>query len=48
MFHGGPEGFQNQIWKSEAIGDSTVRFSLFSPDGDEGYPGNLQVKATYT
>ncbi len=46
--HGGPEGFQNQIWKPEAIGDNTVRFSLFSPDGDEGYPGNLQVKATYT
>ncbi len=45
--HGGPEGFQNQIWNTEVDGD-TVRFKLHSPDGDEGYPGNLDVVATYT
>lgn len=45
--HGGPEGFQNQIWKSNEI-QNGVEFSLFSPDGDESYPGNLKVVARYT
>lgn len=45
--HGGPEGFANKIWKSCVKGDSVV-FSLFSPDGDENYPGNLLVTVIYT
>lgn len=47
--HGGPTGFMNHIWNSsadEATGQ--VTFTLNSPDGDEGYPGNLKAKATYT
>ena len=44
--HGGPEGFHNQIWDYEII-DGGVRFSRLSPDGEEGYPGNLQVAVTY-
>ncbi len=46
--HGGPEGFQNQIWETVSAGDGKVEFKIFSPDGYEGYPGNLTVKATYT
>lgn len=46
--HGGPEGFANKIWSVEEVGDKYVRFGLYSPDGDQGYPGNLQVEATYT
>lgn len=46
--HGGPEGFAHKIWSVEEVGDNYVRFGLYSPDGDEGYPGNLQVEATYT
>lgn len=46
--HGGPEGFQNQIWDTVSAEDGKVVFSLFSPDGYEGYPGNMTVKATYT
>lgn len=46
--HGGPEGFQNQIWDGEMIGSDTVVFSLFSPDGDEHYPGNLTARVAYT
>lgn len=46
--HGGPEGFQNRIWKAEVIGNDTVCFSYHSADGEEGYPGNLDVKAIYT
>lgn len=45
--HGGPGGFQNLIWDSTVEGDAVV-FSRVSPAGEEGYPGTLQVKATYT
>lgn len=44
--HGGSEGFQNRIWECRQLPDG-VEFSLFSPDGDAGYPGNLHVTATY-
>lgn len=45
--HGGPEGFQNQIWQAEPT-LSGVRFTYHSADGEEGYPGNLTVVAEYT
>lgn len=45
--HGGPEGFQNQIWNAKVEGDAVV-FTLHSPDGDENYPGNLTATARYT
>lgn len=47
--HGGTDGFQNKLWDSAVTpsGDG-VEFTLFSPDGDGGYPGNLNVKAVYT
>jgi aldose 1-epimerase len=48
--HGGNVGFDKVVWKAEPVGtaDSVgVAFTHFSPDGDEGYPGNLQVQATY-
>jgi len=44
--HGGPEGFGNQVWASKVDGDRVV-FSLTSPDGDQGYPGNLTAEVTY-
>ncbi len=45
--HGGPDGFMNRIWNSRVEGD-TVVFELTSPDGDAGYPGELQAEARYT
>ena len=45
--HGGPEGFQNQIWNSHIDGD-TVVMTYNSADGEEGYPGNMKVTARYT
>lgn len=45
--HGGPDGFQNHIWDSQIVGNSVV-FSRISPDGEMGYPGNLNAKVTYT
>lgn len=44
--HGGPEGFQNQIWKARETADGVI-FSYHSADGEEGYPGNLDVEAEY-
>ena len=44
--HGGPEGFQNQVWDSRIDGFA-VEFMYFSEDGEMGYPGNLKVIARY-
>lgn len=44
--HGGPTGFQNRIWAAEELSDG-VKFSYFSEDGEENYPGNLKVTAEY-
>ena len=49
--HGGVKGFDKAVWKAEPIEgkDSVgVRFSHTSPDGDEGYPGTLSAKVTYS
>lgn len=46
QLHGGPDNFSIRHWKAEAT-DKSIKFSLNSPDGDQGYPGNLDVTATY-
>ena len=46
--HGGPDGFQNHIWNCIAEGDNKVVFTLDSPDGDAGYPGNMKAMVVYT
>jgi aldose 1-epimerase len=49
--HGGTVGFDKLVWDAEEIrGDGLlgIRFSVTSPDGDEGYPGKLDVVAEYT
>lgn len=43
--HGGNKGFDKVIWDAEAVEDG-VKFSRLSTDGEEGYPGNLQVEVT--
>jgi aldose 1-epimerase len=45
--HGGVVGFDKVTWAAERITDG-VRFSYRSQDGEEGYPGNLDVSVTYT
>lgn len=44
--HGGPEGFQNQVWESRIDGDA-VEFLYDAADGEQGYPGNMKVVARY-
>jgi aldose 1-epimerase len=46
--HGGPGGFHNQVWAFEAITANSATLRYFSKDGEEGYPGNLEVTVTYT
>lgn len=45
--HGGPEGFQNQIWEVEITPENHVRFTYRSADGEEHYPGALTATAEY-
>ncbi len=45
--HGGKEGLDKKIWDTQQDGN-TVIFSYLSPDGEEGYPGNLSIKKSYT
>jgi len=46
--HGGKVGFDSRMWTAQIVGDDSVKMSRLSPDGEEGYPGNLQVSVTYT
>ena len=46
--HGGRVGFSSRLWTLAASTENSVTLSLFSPDGEEGYPGNLAVTVTYT
>ncbi|PLS01126.1 aldose epimerase family protein [Neobacillus cucumis] len=48
--HGGNSGFDKVIWDASVIENDqevSVQFSYLSPNGEEGYPGNLNVKVTY-
>lgn len=49
--HGGARGFDKVVWEAEPFSsgdDAAVRLRHRSPDGDEGYPGALDVTVTYT
>ena len=45
--HGGKPGFANRVWTIEKVTDDAVLLSYLSPDGESGFPGNLQVYLTY-
>jgi aldose 1-epimerase len=45
--HGGLIGFDKVLWTSEITADGKVVFRYLSKDGEEGYPGNLNVSVTY-
>lgn len=49
--HGGVEGFSKKLWKGEGFsgeGACGVKLAYTSPDGEEGYPGELDVEVVYT
>lgn len=45
--HGGPTGFQNRMWTVDKAEGDTVVLTYVSADGEEGYPAELKVTATY-
>jgi aldose 1-epimerase len=50
--HGGKKGFDKMVWKTVATTKAqdgvALKLSYLSPDGEEGYPGNLSTTVTYT
>lgn len=46
--HGGLSGYHARMWKAGQEGGNTVVFQLDSPDGDQGFPGNVSVEVKYT
>jgi len=52
QIHGGRNGFGRRVWQSQMLPpgehDASVRFTISSPDGDDGFPGNLTDSVTYT
>jgi aldose 1-epimerase len=46
--HGGKKGFGAVVWDAKRLNDQSVELTYLSKDGEEGYPGNLNVKVTYT
>jgi aldose 1-epimerase len=46
--HGGKKGFQDVVWDAEQPSDSSLVLTYHSPDGEENFPGNLDVKVTFT
>ena len=48
--HGGKEGFNKKLWEvieSESVIIESITFAYNSPDGEEGYPGNMRLEVTY-
>jgi aldose 1-epimerase len=45
--HGGPDGWQYQVYDAKQIDDQTLELTMDSPDGDNNFPGNLKATVTY-
>lgn len=50
--HSNPDSYFKRMWQAEDVEDTelgqSITFTLFSPDGDQGFPGNVHVAVTYT
>ena len=46
--HGGPTGWQYQVYDAEQIDGKTLKLTMVSPDGDNGFPGEVTAITTYT
>ncbi|MBQ6652234.1 MAG: galactose mutarotase [Prevotella sp.] len=46
--HGGFSGWQYQVYEGNQVDDQTLKLTLHSPDGDNNFPGNVDVTVTYT
>jgi aldose 1-epimerase len=48
MLHGGKQGFHTKVWDATQPNDQTLVLKYLSVDGEEGFPGNLDVTLTYS
>lgn len=46
--HGGDTGFNSVLWDAQAMDDGSLKLHYLSEDGEEGYPGNLDVTVIYS
>ena len=46
--HGGPTGFHARVWDVEISTEKELKLKYFSKDGEEGFPGNLNVEVTFS
>jgi len=46
--HGGKNGYQDVVWDAKKVNDQTLELTYLSKDMEEGYPGNLKIKVTYS
>lgn len=48
--HGGKNGFDKKVWNTEMVDgeEPSLILNIISPDGEEGFPGEVMVKVTYT
>lgn len=45
--HGGRDFYSQRMWQAEKEDEAEITFVLNSPDGDQGFPGNLDIHVTY-
>ena len=45
--HSGPDFYHDRVWKILSHTESAIAMELFSPHGDQGFPGNATIKVTY-
>ena len=46
--HGGPQGYHARMWDAKQLNDQALELTYLSKDGESGFPGNLDIKVTYT
>jgi len=46
--HGGKKGYQDVVWDAKKINDQTLELTYLSKNMEEGFPGNLHIKVTYS
>ena len=46
--HGGPTGYHARVWEAEQTDSQTLKLHYLSADGEEGFPGNLDLNVTYS
>ena len=46
--HSGPDGYNIRLWSVESHAENSITLSLHSPHGDQGFPGNADIRVRYT